>query len=91
MRIKVRCVFEKYQKLKNYVNLTKTVIKVIKTILILSLCKLCIFVNLFMFLWNFEQAFGWGPERKSLWSKYIGEICVMVVYIKNIFLRLILN
>ena len=43
------------------------------------------------YLWNFEQAFGWGPERKSLWSKCIGEICVMVVYIKIIFLRLILN
>ena len=63
----------------------------IKTILILSLCKLRIFVNLFMFLWNFEQAFGWGPERKSLWSEYIGEICGMVVYIKITFLRLILN
>ena len=46
---------------------------------------------LFMYLWNLEQAFGWGPERKSLWSKYIGEICVMVVYIKITFLRLILN
>ena len=46
---------------------------------------------LFFFLWNFEQAFGFGPERKSLWSKCIGEICVMVVYIKIkiIFLRLI--
>ena len=76
---------------KNYINLTKTVIKIIKTILILSLCKLCIFVNLFMFLWNFEQAFGWGPERKSLWSKYIGKICVMVVYIRIVFLRVILN
>ena len=80
---------------KNYINLTKTVIKIIKTILILSLCKLCIFVNLFIFffffLWNFEQVFDWGPERKSLWSKYIGKICVMVVYIRIIFLRVILN
>ena len=91
MRIKVRCVFEKYQILKKKKNLTKTVIKIIKTILILSLCKLCIFVNLFMFLWNLEQAFGWGPERKSLWSKYIGKICVMVAYIRIIFLRVILN
>ena len=76
---------------KNYINVTKTVIKIIITILILSLCKLCIFVNLFMNLWNFEQSLGWGPERKLLWSKYIGEICVMVVYKKNSFLRLILN
>ena len=76
---------------KNYINLTKTVITIIKTILILSLRKLCIFVNLFMFLWNFEQAFGLGPERKSLWSKYIGKICVMVVYIRIVFLRVILN
>ena len=91
MRIKVRCVLRNIKYSKNYINLTKTVIKIIRTILILSLCKLCIFVNSFMFLWNFEQSFGWGPERKLLWSKYIGEICVMVVYIKIIFLRLILN
>ena len=38
-----------------------------------------------MFLRNFEQAFGWGPEKKSLLSKYIGEICVIVAYIKNYF------
>ena len=92
MHIKVRCVFQEYQILKKlHRNLIKTMIKFITTILILSWCKLCIFVNLFMFLWNFEQAFGWRPERKSLWSKYIGEICVMVVYIKIIFLYLILN
>ena len=60
-----------------------------ETILILSLCKLCIFVCLFIYV--FVEPIVWGPERKSLWSKYIGEICVMVVYIKIIFHRLILN
>ena len=91
MRIKVRCVFEEYQILKKLYKSNKNSDQIIKTILILSLCKLCIFVNLFMFLWNFEQAFGWGPERKSLWSNYICEICVMVVCVKITFLRLILN
>ena len=55
---------------------------------------ICKFIYDF-FLLNFEQSFGWGPERKSLWSKYIanyiGEICVMVVHIKITFRRLILN
>ena len=65
MRIKVRCVFEEYQILKKLYKSNKNSDQIIKTILILSLCKLCIFVNLFMFLWNFEQAFGWGPEKKN--------------------------
>ena len=56
MPIKVRCVFEEYQILKKLYKSNKNSDQITKIILILSLCKLCIFVNLFMFLWNFEQA-----------------------------------
>ena len=41
-------------------------IKMIKTILILSLCKLCIFVNLFMFFVEF-----WAGIRLRTWEKII--------------------
>ena len=74
MHIKVRCVFEEYQILKKiYVNLTKNMIKIIETILILSLCKLCIFVNLFMFfffLFFFFVEF-WAGIRLGTWKKII--------------------
>ena len=101
MRIKVRCVFEKYQMLKKLCKSNKKQwpkwlkphsfwVYVNYAYLLIYLCFFFFFF-FFFFLWNFEQAFGWGPERKSLWSKCIGEICVMVVYIKIIFLRLILN
>ena len=54
----------------------------------MQIMHICHFIYV---LWNYEQAFGQGPERKSLWSKYVGEMCVMVAYIKITFLRLILN
>ena len=65
MRIKVRF-WGISNTQKNYVNLTKTVIKIIKTILNLSLCKLCIFVNLFMFVMEF-----WAVIRLGTWKKLI--------------------
>ena len=77
MRIKVRCVFEEYQILKkNYVNLTKTVIKIIKTIFNLSLCKLCIFVNLFMFFMEF-----WAVIRLGTWKKIICGQNILVKFV----------
>ena len=89
MRKNVRCVFEKYQKLcKSNKKQWPKLLKPYSFWVYANYSYLLIYLY---FLWNFEQAFGWGPERKSLWSKCIGEICVMVVYIKIIFLRLILN
>ena len=58
---------------KNYVNLTKTVIKIIKTILILSLC---ILVNLFMFFVDF-----WAGIRLGTWKKII----VVKIYWWNLY------
>ena len=58
MHIIVRCVFEEYQLLKKLCKSNKKiVIKIVKTILIWSLCKLCIIIIifLFMYLWNLEQ------------------------------------
>ena len=51
MHVIVRCVYEEYQLLKNYVKKKKIVIKIMKTILILSLCKLCIKKNVFVESW----------------------------------------
>ena len=89
MRIKVRCVFKEYQILKKYVNLTKK--QWSKSYSFWVYANYAYLLIYLCFLWTNEQAFGWGPERKSLWSKCIGEICVMVDYIKITFLRLILN
>ena len=55
----------------------KTVIKIIKTILSLSLCKLCIFVNLFMFYFLFIFSIllffseFWAGIRFGTWKKII--------------------
>ena len=89
MRIQVWFVFKEYQVLKTYVNLTKTVIKIIKTILILSLCKLCIFVNLFMFFVEFWAGIRLGTWKKIIViKKYWWNLCYDCI-IKNTFLRLI--
>ena len=63
---------------KNYVNLTKNSDQKYENHTHFEFMQIMhyLFIYLFMFLWNFEQVFGWGPERKSLWLKYIDEICV---------------
>ena len=91
MHITERCVFEEYQILKKLCKSNKTtVIKIIKTILILRLCKLCIFVNLFMFLWNFEQA-SVGDLKENNCGQNLLVKFVLWLSIKITFLRLILN
>ena len=52
-------------------------IKIIKTILILSLCKLCIFVNLFVFFVVF-----WAGIRLGTWKK---KIIVVKIYWWNLY------
>ena len=92
MHIKVRCVFEEYQILKKLCQSNKKQwSKLWKPYSFWVYAKNAHLFVYLCFLRNFEQAFSWGPERKSLWSKYIGEICVIVVYIKITFPRLILN
>ena len=95
MHIKVRCVFEECQILKKICKSNKKQwskwLKPYSFWVYTNYANYAYLLIYLCFLWNFEQAFGWGPERKSLWSKYIGGICVMVVYIKITFLRLILN
>ena len=87
MRIKVRCVFEEYQILKKKLCASnkKQWSKLLKPYSFWVYANYAYLFIYLCFVWNFKQEFGWGPERNSLWSKYIGEICVMVVYIKNYF------